>query len=391
MIDVRIRKRLSAFELDATFSAPPRGVTAMFGRSGSGKTSILNAMAGALTPDEGRIALGPTVFFDSVQGIDIPIHRRRVGFVFQDARLFPHLSVRSNLLYGDARWSGPKARSLDDVVDLLDIAPLLQRRIHHLSGGEKQRVAIGRALLAHPDLLLMDEPLASLDQNLKADLLPYIEGLRDAFALPIIYISHAFDEVVRLANHLVVLDQGRVERQGDVIALAADPTLSPYLGRFEAGAVVDCDVHAHDDRLALSTLGFTGGTLRVPRVASAVGTRLRVRIRARDVAIALSEPRDLSISNSLPGQMVSLLAQGGPHLDVVLDIGGTALRARITRDSAERLKLQVGLSVWALIKTAAFDGPSLGFRRRPPDASLADAPGTDASMDPTDTTSPPPT
>lgn len=364
MIEIRAKKQLPSFLLDVAFTAPRQGITALFGRSGSGKTSIVRTIAGALKPDVGRIAIGERTFFDSERGIDVAVQQRRIGYVFQESRLFPHLSVRANLLYGYSRAHGAKVRSLDDVVDLLDIAPLLDRRIHRLSGGERQRIAIGRALLAQPELLLMDEPLSSLDPARKSELLPYIEGLRDELGLPIIYISHAFNEVVRLADHLVIVDGGRVVQEGPLLDLAADPELSPFLGRFEAGSVIECTVFKHDDDVALSTLTFTGGQLRVPKVDLAVGERFRVRIRARDVALSLSRPMDVSITNRLPGRLVSISVQEGPYAEAVVDVGGATVRALITRESAERLGLEPGLQVWALVKTVAFDSRSVGFRRR---------------------------
>ena len=365
MIEIRVSKAFAGFALDVDLEAPLRGITALFGRSGSGKTSIVRAIAGALVPDAGRIAVGDRVFFDSAAGIDVPIHERRVGYVFQESRLFPHLSVRGNLGYGYRRARGPRRLELDAVVALLGLGDLLERRTHALSGGERQRVAIGRALLAQPSLLLMDEPLSSLDPPRKSELLPYIEGLRDELGLPILYISHAFAEVVRLADHLAVVDAGRVVRSGPLVEVASDPALSPLLGRFEAGSVLACTIADHDAAAALSTLAFAGGRLRVPRVELPVGERLRVRIRARDVALALSEPADISITNRLPGRLAGIRAHDGPYAEATVDLGGgTSVRALITRESAARLGLVPGMAVWALVKTVAFDSRSVGSLRR---------------------------
>lgn len=364
MIDIRLRKRLSDLQLDVTFAAKSRGVTAIFGRSGSGKTSIVQAIAGGLVPDEGRIAVDDRVFFDSVTRINMPIHERRVGYVFQDSRLFPHLSVRKNLDYGLRRARGSSRIDFDTAVELLGITHLLSRRPHNLSGGERQRVAIGRALLAQPSLLLMDEPLSSLDPPRKSELLPYIEGLRDELGLPILYISHAFNEVVRLADNIVLIDGGRVLRSGPLLDVASDPELSPLIGRFEAGSVIECVVAQHDEDLALSTLSFSGGMLRVPRVDLDIGAPVRVRIRARDVALALTPPVDISISNRLPGKLMSLTERGGPYVEASVDLGGATLRALITRESATRLKLTPGQELWALVKTVALDSRSVGFMRR---------------------------
>lgn len=364
MIEIRVRKDLAPFLLDADFTSEAQGITALFGRSGSGKTSIVQAIAGGLKPDSGRIAVDGRVFFDSAAGIDMPVHKRRVGYVFQDSRLFPHLSVRKNLLFGFRRAGDVRPFGFDAAVALLGLGHLLDRRPHALSGGERQRVAIGRALLAQPSLLLMDEPLSSLDPPRKAELLPYIERLRDEFRLPILYISHAFNEVVRLADQLVLVEDGRVVKAGALEDVIADPVAVPFIGRFEVGSVIACHVATHDDAMGLSTLGFAGGQLRVPRVPLEVGAPVRVRIRSRDVALSLSRPMDISITNRLPGILTSLTAQDGPYADATIDVGGATLRAQITRESAARLGLEPGVRVWALVKTVAFDSRSMGLMRR---------------------------
>jgi molybdate transport system ATP-binding protein len=364
MIDVNFRKRLPALQLDIAFTARTQGITALFGRSGSGKTSIVQAIAGGLRPDDGRIGIDDRVFFDSATGIDLAVHHRRIGYVFQDSRLFPHLTVRGNLLYGHRRAGDAQPLDPDDVIALLGIAHLLERRPHHLSGGERQRVAIGRALLAQPTLLLMDEPLASLDPPRKSELLPYIERLRDEYRLPIIYISHVFDEVVRLADELVLIEGGRVLRAGPLQEVASEPASAPLIGRFEAGAVLECTVVGHDRPAGLTALGFAGGQLQVPLVDLEVGSRLRVRLRSRDVAIGLSRASGISISNQLAGRLVSLTPRDLPFVDVAIDVGGVLLRALVTAQSVERLRLVPGMPVWALIKTVSFDSRSVGFIRR---------------------------
>jgi molybdate transport system ATP-binding protein len=363
MLTVAIRKNFETFDLDCTFAAPAAGITALYGASGAGKTSIVRAIAGALTPDAGRIAVGDRVLFDAATGIDLPAHARRIGYVFQESRLFPHLSVRANLLYGYKRATGSKRHTLDAIVALLDIAPLLDRRIHNLSGGERQRVAIGRALLAQPTMLLMDEPLASLDTKRKAELLPYIESLRDDPGLPIIYISHAFDEVLRLADHLVIVDGGRTVREGSLFDLSIDPAVTPYLDHYDAGTVIVCRIDHQTPAEGLTGLVFAGGTLFVPRVDLAADAQVRVRFPARDVSIALSDPVDSSITNRLPGRIVAMHEVDQTYSDVIVDVGGVRLRARIMRASVARLKLSVGQSVWALIKSVAFDSRSVGGAR----------------------------
>jgi molybdate transport system ATP-binding protein len=365
MIDVRFTKRFSGLGLDIAFTAPTHGITALFGRSGAGKTTIVQAIAGGLRPDDGRIAVGDRVFFDRAAGIDMAVHTRRVGYVFQDSRLFPHLGVRANLTYGLRLASADRRFDFDRVVDLLGIGHLLDRRPHHLSGGERQRVAIGRALLSQPTLLLMDEPLSSLDPPRKSELLPYIESLRDEFDLPILYISHAFDEVVRLADHLVLIEAGRVLRAGPLMDVVAEPDVTPLIGRFEAGSVVSCSVAGHDDEMVLTTLDFAGGQIKVPRVSAPLGTRLRVSIRSRDVSLSLSPPGDVSISNRLPGRLIGLTLRDGPYVEAAIDVGGAVLKALITRESAARLRLEPGIQVWALVKSVAFDSRSVGYMRKP--------------------------
>ena len=364
MIRARIEKRLGEFELHADFEVPSRGITALFGHSGAGKTSIVHAMAGILRPDAGEIRVDDLAFFDSAARTDLPIERRRVGYVFQDSRLFPHLTVERNLRYGWRRAPVPRALAMADVVEVLGIGHLLNRWPYGLSGGERQRVALGRALLSQPRLLLMDEPLASLDALRKAEILPYIERLRDEFALPIVYVSHSIDEVTRLSDHIVLVADGRTVASGPLVEIMSSPDFAPYVGRFEAGAVLECEVAAHDARLLLTTLTFADGRLRVPLVDLPVGRHVRARLRARDVSLALTEPTDISITNHLKGAVVSLVVRDGPFVDVVVDLGQTRLRSLITRESCERLRLDVGNTVWALIKTVALDSRSVGFRQK---------------------------
>ena len=356
MLDVAVVRRLGQFSLDVAFTGPAVGVTALFGASGSGKSSIIALIAGLIKPQEGHVRLGETTFFDASAGIDLPLHRRRIGWVFQDARLFPHLSVRANLLYGYRRAPAADRRiSLDQVVALLGIEALLSRRPHALSGGEKQRVALGRALLSQPRLLLMDEPLASLDAGRKAEILPYVERLRDEMEIPIVWVSHSLNEVARLADTLVVLDQGRVAACGSVATVLARLDLFPPDSPYEAGAAITVTVASHEEAHSLTRLVFDGGALLVPRVVEATGERLRIRIRARDVMLAASEPLDLSALNVLPA-VVREVRLADAHADIGLDIGAAQLVSRITSFSAERLRLAPGSRVFAVIKSVAIDG-----------------------------------
>jgi molybdate transport system ATP-binding protein len=359
-IEVDIASRLGDFALEARFESDSL-TTAIFGRSGAGKTSVLNAIAGLTKPARGRIRVGDTVFYDS-SGTCLPARKRRVGYVFQDALLLPHLSVRQNLLYGrffapaDERYTDPER-----IVALLDLAQLLARRPRELSGGEKQRVAIGRALLASPGLLLMDEPLASLDAARKSEILHYVERLRDDLKVPILYVSHAIEEVVRLADMLVVMSEGKVVASGSVTALAGRLDLRPHLGRFEAGAVLEVAVAEQNLTHGLARLAFDGGEILAPDVDALVGERLRVRVRARDVSLALSAPRDASFLNVLPGVVAELGDVSGTSVDVRVALGRATIVARITRRSVQALGLAPGKPVFALIKSVAIDRHSVGY------------------------------
>lgn len=360
MLEVDIEHRLGAFELDIHFRSG-RGLTALFGRSGSGKTSVVNAIAGLIYPQRGRIAVDGSVLTDTERRIRAPAHRRRVGYVFQEGRLFPHLTVRQNLLFG--RWFTPgsaRVARLDDVVDLLGIGSLLDRQPGRLSGGEKQRVAIGRALLASPRLLLMDEPLASLDARRKDEILPYIERLRDQASVPIVYVSHAVAEVTRLASTIVLISEGRVRAVGPVQEVMGRAELYPMAGRFEAGAVLAVRVAAHDARWGLTELAGAFGKLTVPGLHAPVGTALRVRIRARDVILAETPPTGTSALNVLAGRVEALVPIEQAALEVQLRLGQERLLARVTRRSGATLGLAPGREVFAVIKTVAIDRRSLG-------------------------------
>ncbi len=361
MLEVSVTKRLGEFSLDMGFSCESAGVTAVFGRSGAGKTTLVNLLAGLLRPDAGRIAVNGRVLFDSATGVDLPPERRRLGYVFQEGRLFPHLSVRGNLGYGLKRTPPAERRiSLEQIVALLGLEALLARRPRDLSGGEKQRVALGRALLANPRLLLMDEPLAALDQQRKDEVLPFIERLRDELSVPIVYVSHAMEEVVRLADTLVLVSEGRTVAVGPLDELTSRLDLRPLTGRYEAGAVIQARVSRHDEAFALSELAFDGGILRVPRLDLEPGAELRIRIRARDVALALAPPRDISVLNVFPGVVRDISSEPGAQVDILLDVGGTPLWARITARSRHDLGLAPGARVYALVKAVAIDRHALG-------------------------------
>jgi molybdate transport system ATP-binding protein len=354
-LTVDIERTLGSFRLKTAFSAG-EGVTVLFGRSGAGKTSVVNAIAGILRPDSGSIAINDSVLFDSRRGIDVPTPRRRVGYVFQEGRLFPHLSVRGNLRYAGLFSRAPGTPGhFERVVELLGLSGLLDRRPANLSGGEKQRVAIGRALLSEPRLLLLDEPLASLDAHRRGEILQYIELLRDEVKVPILYVSHVVEEVVRLADTVVLMSGGEAVAVGAAEDIMGRSGLQPGAGTFEGGAVIDARVVAQDLEYDVATLAFDGGTLTVPNVDALIGEPVRVRIRARDVSVALERPQRISIQNVLEGTITGIGPESGGVVEVAIAAGPTVLRARVTRRSAEQLGLAPGLGVYALVKAVSLD------------------------------------
>ncbi|MCZ4353003.1 molybdenum ABC transporter ATP-binding protein [Roseovarius aestuarii] len=358
-LSVDIRHGFDDFSLEADFEAGA-GVTALFGPSGAGKSTIAAAICGLLTPNAGRITLDGQVLFDSASGICVPVHRRRIGVVFQDGRLFPHLDVASNLAFG-ARYA-PDTESAQDagaIARMLGIEGLMLRRPGTLSGGEKQRVAMARALLMRPRLLIMDEPLAALDGPRKDEILPYLERLRDAGSVPIIYVSHAVAEIARLANQMVVLRGGRVMRTGDVTEVLADPAMVPMIGVREAGAVLHARV-AGVEAGGLTQLAISGGILRVPGAGMSKGQPIRIRILAQDVLIALEHPQGMSSRNILPAVVEGLHRGDGPGVAVALRLGDDRLLARITADAADELNLRPGLSCFAILKATAVARADIG-------------------------------
>jgi len=354
-LSIDIRHRLGAFTLDAAFETSGR-LTALFGPSGSGKTTLVNLIGGLLRPDAGRIAAEGRVLVDTATSAFVPKHKRRIGYVFQDARLFPHLTVAQNLHYG--RFFAPPSErhgDLDGVVDLLGIGHLLDRRPNALSGGEKQRVAMGRALLASPRLILMDEPLASLDDRRKAEIMPYIERLRDETKVPIVYVSHSVAEVARLATEMVVLDAGRVVASGPTAKILQRLDLLPEEEQGESGAILDMRVASRDPAFGMATLASALGEIQVAGLDAEVGSHVRLRIRARDVLVATERPRGLSALNILPGTVLAVGAGDGPFADVQIDCNGQTVTARITRQSSHLLGLAPGLAVFAVVKSVTFD------------------------------------
>jgi len=349
MLEVAVHHAFGGFTLDAAFQAPP-GVTVLFGRSGSGKTTLVNAVAGLLMPDAGRIRSGDWTLLDTEAGVRLRPHRRRLGYIFQEGRLFPHLTVRQNLSYGG--WFAPRGVPREDmgrVLDLLGIGHLLDRRPGALSGGEKQRVAIGRALLSAPRLILADEPLAALDEGRKAEILPYFERLRDEVNVPILYVSHSASEVARLASTVVALDAGRVVAQGSAAEVLGDVGA---MGARGAASVLTARVSRHHAD-GLSELATAAGPLWLPRVEAREGAAIRVRIAAHDVILSRARPEGLSALNLLVGTVTEIRPGHGPGALVTLDVGGDRLSARITRRSAQAMGLAIGQPCHAVIKSVS--------------------------------------
>lgn len=350
---LQMRVDWPGFVLEVDLHLPARGVIALFGHSGSGKTTLLRCIAGLERQGRGRLAFKGEVWQDSARRVFVPTHRRPLGYVFQEASLFAHLSVQKNLTYGRKRVSQAHRVSLAQAVELLGIGHLLDRMPARLSGGERQRVAIARALATSPRLLLMDEPLAALDLKRKAEILPYLERLHEELDIPVCYVSHSPDEVARLADHVVLLAEGRVVASGALQETLARLDL-PLAFSEDAGVVITAVVATHDDNYHLSRLDFPGGNVVVARRREPIGTRLRVRVHARDVSLALARATGTSIANLLPAEVTGIADADTPaHVLVRLEAGGTPLLARITRRSLDQLGIARGKPVWAQIKAVA--------------------------------------
>jgi molybdate transport system ATP-binding protein len=362
MLLVDVHKRRGDFTLEARFSAPTPGITALFGRSGCGKSTLISLIAGLLEPDRGRVQVDDVVLTDGERQLHVDARHRRIGVMFQEPRLFPHLTVLGNLRYGAKRVprGSRELVKFDEVVALLGLASLTARRPHELSGGEKQRVALGRALLSQPRLLLLDEPLASLDVARREDVLPYLERLRDHFSIPIVYVSHQFDEVLRLATRVVLLDAGRVLADGDIATVSRDPRLRAIVGPDSVGAVVAGHVE-RIDATGLAMLRVGDAELMVEIDAARLRQRIQIQVLARDVIIATEPPRGLSVRNVVPARVVSVTPDSGRAVLVELDIGRTTtLLARITERASGELALVPDKPVWALIKAVSLRGHAFG-------------------------------
>jgi molybdate transport system ATP-binding protein len=381
MLEVAVRKSHGAFTLQANFELPTPGVVALFGRSGSGKTTLVNIIAGLIDPDAGRVVLDGDVLLDTERRLRVPAERRRIGYVFQDARLFPHLNVAANLRYGERRaqrrpprraasgakraaagpaGTGPAGAqfgvSMDAVAGLLDLGPLMKRRTHQLSGGERQRVAIGRALLSQPGLLLLDEPLASLDAARREEVLPYLERLRDELALPMVYVSHNFDEVLRLATSVVLMVAGRTVAQGGVGEMSLNRELRSIIGADAVGAIVEGRILGVDESSGLVRVRVGNGELLVAQSDAVAGATLRVQLLARDLIVATRRPEHLSVRNMLGGVVTAVTDDDAESNLVGIDIGGVTLLSRVTKSATRDLALATGLPVWALVKAVSLRG-----------------------------------
>ncbi len=359
-VEVHIRQSFQGFDLDVSFEAPA-GLTVLFGSSGSGKTTVINAVAGLSRPVQSRIVVNGEVMSDSAEGRWVPPQQRGLGYVFQEGRLFPHMSVQKNLLYGNRLAKGrAEVASFDQVVEILGIGSLLERRPAELSGGEKQRVAIGRALLARPKLILADEPLAALDEPRKAEILPYFERLRDEFSLPILYVTHSIAEVARLATTVVALKDGKVERVGAAAEVLSDPSFTP-MGPRAVGAVLEAKVVAHHED-GLTELTANGVALMLPQLSHAIGDQVRVRVAAHDVILSREAPKGLSALNIVEGRVQSVRSGGGPGAIVSVDTKAGRILARITRRSAAALELSEGVTCYAVMKSVSVAPQDIGTR-----------------------------
>ena len=378
MVDIKLDVRIAFgdFDLQIDHRLPLDGIMGLFGPSGCGKSTLLRIISGLEHSALGQIRFGDEVWQDSSLGIFVPPHKRGVGYVFQDVRLFPHLTVGGNLRYAEKRSRRTDSKiNFDGVVAALDLAPLMARRTQSLSGGERQRVAIGRTLLIRPRLLLMDEPLAALDVKRKAEILPYIERLPQAFQIPIIYVTHSIDEVARLAERMLVLGDGRKVTYGPVAEALERLDLQPFAGHFEAGVVLTARVIRHDLKFRLTHLDHHGKEIVMPMADVAIGSDVRLRIRARDVALATKAPEGISIRNVLRGTVADIVEEPDTAFaETLVDIGGAKIRARVTRSAVAELDLVPGKPVFALFKSIAFDRRAMGHRGMDLSTTDADAP-----------------
>ncbi|MFC3050419.1 molybdenum ABC transporter ATP-binding protein [Kordiimonas pumila] len=353
---------IGGFSIDIAFDMPTTGITALFGASGSGKTTILRAVAG-LHKLEGSLCVEGDFWQDSAQNIFLPAHKRPIGYVFQEASLFPHLSVRQNLLYGAKRTHKTHSKTalkLEDITGLLRIGKLLDRSPLTLSGGERQRVAVGRALLSNPSLLLMDEPLSALDQKSREEVLSYFETLHKELSIPILYVSHDFAEVSRLADHMVLISGGQKQAEGPAREVFERLDFEPPAGRFETSVMVKATIVSHTIPSKLSHMKMGNQMVCTPLIDAPVGSDVMLRIRARDVAVATQKPVGISIRNILAGTIIDINSEANSALvELLIDIDGSHIRSQITNDAYHDLALETGKQIFALVKSMSFGGATL--------------------------------
>lgn len=352
MIDIDISRKLGDFDLSVAFRSEGQ-VTALFGRSGAGKSSVVKVIAGLVTPARGHIRIGGDTLFDSAKRINLGVERRRAGVVFQDGRLFPHLRVKENLLYGFQRARGARPIQPDGVIEVLGLGGLLDRYPAKLSGGERQRVALGRALLMQPRILLMDEPLASLDAERKAEVLPYFGMLASKFGIPIVYVTHDADEVFELAHHLVLINDGAVTASSPLDEITSRLDLPAGAETLGFGAVLEGQIEAHDAARGLTFVETRAGRFAVPRNTQAAGSPVTLRVAARDVALATSRPDGISIQNIFEVVVDALHRSSMSTVRIALRSGEGRLVSEITEDSVARLGIAKGARLFALVKAAA--------------------------------------
>lgn len=349
MLNVSLDTCLGPFCLDCSFEVPNKGVTAIFGRSGSGKTSLINYISGLADADNGQISLNGRVLLDTVKNINVPTEQRNIGYVFQEPRLFPHYSVKGNLLYGSQVSS--QSVEFDQILGLLGLQNLLERKPIHLSGGEKQRVAIGRALLTKPELLLMDEPLASLDAPRKNDLLPYLANLAKEIEIPILYVTHSLDEIVRLADQLILVDQGQIQCSGKVEEVWRDEALRPWLQGDTRSSLLTGTVSHNHERYPMTCVSIDAQhTIWMSELSLEPGQNVRLRVRANDVSITQNRPDKSSIRNILPATIIAMEQDSNRQIEVLLKLGEHHLWSHITAWAKDDLDLKIGNDVYAQIK-----------------------------------------
>ena len=360
MLKVSIKHNFESLSIDMQFEAEQNCITALFGKSGSGKTSILNMISGLVKPDYGYIEINNTIILDTNNNIFISPQKRNIGYIFQDSRLFPHLNVLSNLKYGMSAVNlNHPIIQIDKVINTLELETLLNRKPSNLSGGEKQRVAIGRALLTCPRILLMDEPLASIDAQMRAEIFPFIEGLQNEFKITILYVSHSIEEVIRLADKMLLISGGQKQAEGRVEDIMSRTDLYPLTGRFDAGSVISATVTGFDKHFELLSLSFEGGVLLVNGPKLDDGRKVRTHIRARDVSLSLDMPPKNSILNIFKGKIIEINSSSTPQVDIKIDIG-IPLIARITRKSCDDMNLKIGTRVFTMVKAVAINRRNIG-------------------------------